>query len=94
LPRSFFYYLIEFLVIYYFAYHLVHRTRETLLFLPFKILVLLFILGGFSNLLGFRELNLFWKLVSFGYVGAVLVAFSRKSAGSTPVTAIIERVFW
>jgi conserved hypothetical protein TIGR00159 len=78
LPRSFFYYLIEFLVIYYFAYHLVHRTRETLLFLPFKILVLLFILGGFSNLLGFRELNLFWKLVSFGYVGAVLVAFQPE----------------
>ncbi len=49
-----------------------------MLFFPLKTLLLLFVLGGISNLMGFQELKLFWRLTLFGFVGTVLVAFQPE----------------
>lgn len=78
MPSGFWYYCIEILIVYYFAYHLVSRIRETLLFLPLKVLVMIFIMGGCINLVGLKELKFFWELLILGYFGAVLVAFQPE----------------
>ncbi|MEN3186518.1 MAG: diadenylate cyclase CdaA [Atribacterota bacterium] len=78
MPSGFWYYCIEILIIYYVTYHLIARIRETLLFGPLKVLLVLFVVGGWSNLLGFKELRFFWELLLLGYFGAVLVAFQPE----------------
>ncbi len=68
----------ELLIIYYFSYRFIYRIRETLLFLPLKIMIVLLLVGGVSNFLGLVELRLFWRLLFFGYVGTVIVAFQPE----------------
>lgn len=75
---SLFYYVIEIVVIYYFTYRLIQRVRGTALFLPFKVLLLLLIVGGLSNLWGFQELRFFWRITILSYVGIILVAFQPE----------------
>ncbi|MCX6089679.1 MAG: DNA integrity scanning protein DisA nucleotide-binding domain protein [Candidatus Atribacteria bacterium] len=68
----------ELIIVSYVSYRIFLLSKGTSFFSALKFLTILFAVAALSNFTGLREMNVFWKIIIFSYVGGALIVFQPE----------------